>query len=552
MNARMSHPPAHRKERDEPGTARRFKTHDQFFTVVDRATCHDLSAKGNLLVSRRRSRMCILSACGVRPRRHESHGDQGSKPKTESTRTVKETVHACGSVARNSSCVMSSARSGVIYLAHCFGSAVRRTSVLALLVCGIVPQCVAAKLNLFHITGTYLTHNARVLQALTRKTPGTYWIDGRQMTIQKGTQICWHGAPLKFGRVLNNDGQPVPRLKPTSPCETAQRGGALGQGAWLQYVAILKYHRNCFKPLVATCIDIWKSESMRNPPGGQSRVPRERPEPARQALCASASPHELRYPNEGPIDVICDAKVNSYVENVFSAMLKPSASTPDVPIAKQEVPSFYVVRPFRVKHDYDFEAIDGSLAHGDLNYITWYENPHAHSTVREIVYAQDASVLIPDTALARLNNEAQFAALLPYSLAAEDQDIIGRLFRVQRFTVSMWSRKKNGGNNLLYMWEFISNLNRHVLLIGIRQMYLAGYNIRYAPLAWDVEQGKQIKGPVDEPHKNMPWYAVYGFNAISQLYPNVDYSKLKRGEREYAQFLDELRKADPQVFEQSK
>ena len=42
MNARMSHPPAHRKERDEQGTARRFKTHDQFFTVVDRATCHSL------------------------------------------------------------------------------------------------------------------------------------------------------------------------------------------------------------------------------------------------------------------------------------------------------------------------------------------------------------------------------------------------------------------------------------------------------------------------------------------------------------------------------
>ncbi len=46
----------------------------------------------------------------------------------------------------------------------------------------------------------------------------------------------------------------------------------------------------------------------------------------------------------------------------------------------------------------------------------------------------------------------------------------------------------------------------------------------------------------------MPWYATYGFNYISQLYPDVDYSKLKRGEKEYAQFLDELRRADPEAF----
>jgi hypothetical protein len=39
MHARMRRPPAHRKQRDERGTAR-LNTHEQFFTVVDRATCH--------------------------------------------------------------------------------------------------------------------------------------------------------------------------------------------------------------------------------------------------------------------------------------------------------------------------------------------------------------------------------------------------------------------------------------------------------------------------------------------------------------------------------
>ena len=40
MDARMSHPPAHRKER---GTAQHLKTHEQYFTVVDRATCQHAS-----------------------------------------------------------------------------------------------------------------------------------------------------------------------------------------------------------------------------------------------------------------------------------------------------------------------------------------------------------------------------------------------------------------------------------------------------------------------------------------------------------------------------
>ena len=478
--------------------------------------------------------------------------DQVSVWKRDSARAIGKPVHEPGSVARNGSYVISLARSRVIGLADCFVRSVPRTSVLALLVCGIVPNCAAAKLNLFHIMGIYLTHDTRVLQALARNTPGTYWIDGSLMTISKETQICWHDAPLNFGRVLNEDGQPIPRLKATSPCETVSRGGALRQGAWLQYLAILKYHHNVFKPVIATRIDVWNSEYKSQPPPSQSDVPTEVPRPAWQALCASASPHELRYPNEGPIDVMCDAKVNSYVENIFSDLLKQSATTPGAPIAIQEIPTFYVVRPFQVKHKYDFEAIDGSLASGDLNYITWYENPHTHSTIREIVYASDGSVLIPDTALVSLNNEAQFAALLSYSLAAEDQDMIRRMFRVQRFKVRRWSSKENGGNNSLYMWEFISNLNRHVLLIGIRQMYLAGYDIRYAPFAWTVEQGKQIHGPADQPNKHMPWYASYAFDYISKYYSDVDYSKLKRGEQEYAQFLDELRKADPAAFEQSK
>ncbi|MGC9200269.1 MAG: hypothetical protein ACP5E5_15400 [Acidobacteriaceae bacterium] len=423
-----------------------------------------------------------------------------------------------------------------------------RSAVLVLLACVVLPPCVAAKLHQHRITGVYLTHDGQVIQTLARRTPGIYWIDGYSMTVTKQTQTCWHDAPLKFGPVLNKDGRPIPRLTVKSPCESTPPVN-LKKSVWLQYQGIQKYRIHPLSHMFylrmdipATRIDIWNGDNGDE----QSQTA---PTQTWRTLCASASPHELRYPNEGPINVVCDTRVNSYVENVFSSLLKPSAITPDAPIAKQETPSFYVVEPFQVEHNYDFEAMDGSTGYFDLaSNQSWYKNPHAHSTVREIVFASDGTMLIPDIALAHLKNEAELAALLSYSLAAENQEIIAHFFQVQRFKGKPWSTNKGGANNLIYTGNYLLHINEQVLRLGIRQMYLAGYDIRYAPFAWSVEQGKRIKGSVDEPNKHMPWYAAYAFNAINQLYPNVDYSKLKRGEKEYQQFLQELRKADPGAF----
>ncbi|MHB2008017.1 MAG: hypothetical protein ACYCOX_08210, partial [Acidobacteriaceae bacterium] len=406
-----------------------------------------------------------------------------------------------------------------------------------------MPQCIAAKLRQHNTAGVYLTHDSQVIHLLARRTPGTYWIDGYQMAISNQTQICWHDTPLQFGPILDRDGQSILKLKTTSPCESALPG-ALMRNAWLQYLGVQKYvgdyRLTPEMKVVASRVDIWRSENN----GNQMQAA---PKQTWRNLCASASPHELRYPNEGPINVVCDTKVNSYVENVLSSLLKPSAITPDAPIAKQETPSFYVVEPFEVRHNYDFEAIVGSAAICGLQgTLCTYQHPHAHSMVHKIVYAPDGTVLIADTALAHLKNEAEFAALLSYSLAATDQQLVGRLFRAQHFMGGRWS--SSGHRNGYWIWQFIWNVNEQVLRLGIRQMYLAGYDIRYAPFAWSVEQGKRIKGSVDEPNKHMPWYATYAFNAIDQLYPNVNYSKLKRGRAEYQQFLGELRQADPGAF----
>ena len=106
-------------------------------------------------------------------------------------------------------------------------------------------------------------------------------------------------------------------------------------------------------------------------------------------------------------------------------------------------------------------------------------------------------------------------------------------------------------HNDFNLCAFLTRQNEQSIRIGIRQMYLAGYDIREAPYAWAVAQGKPVSNPVidsKEPDKEIPWYAAYAFDYISKYYRDVDYSKLKRGEREYQQFLQELRKADPEAF----
>ena len=336
---------------------------------------------------------------------------------------------------------------------HFIGRRVRRTAVLVLFAIGVIPQGMAAKLRTHRITGVYLTHDEQVLQALARHTPGTHWIDGYKMTVSRQTRICWHDAPLQFGPILNRDGQPIPMLKATSPCESTPPV-VLGSSAWLQYLGVQKYNNDLWSTpemkVAATRIDVWNGESN----GKRRLAPQLAAKPAWQALCASASPHELHYPNEGPIDVVCDAKVNSYIGSVFSALLKPSALTSESSVREQEIPSFYVVKPFEVRHNYDFERIDRNEADCAGGYPCTYRYPHAHSTVREIVYAPDGTVLIPDTALAHLENEAECAALLSYSLAASDQRLIERLFRVQHFK-SNWFLSFWVAANRAYIYPFI-------------------------------------------------------------------------------------------------
>ena len=154
-----------------------------------------------------------------------------------------------------------------------------------------------------------------------------------------------------------------------------------------------------------------------------------------------------------------------------------------------------------------------------------------------VVSLPNGLIVVPSRTLANAKCNAQLASLLSYAVTAilQQNDFQAR---------PGIGRSADGA--VVAMAQYQSTMR-----IGIRQMYLAGYDIREAPFAWAVAQGKPVNNPVinsKNPDKEIPWYAAYAFNYISQYYKDVDYSKLKRGEAEYQEFLKELYKADPSLL----
>jgi hypothetical protein len=194
---------------------------------------------------------------------------------------------------------------------------------------------------------------------------------------------------------------------------------------------------------------------------------------------------------------------------------------------------FYVIQSERFTSEDEMSEIDGPmlLSRQDLN--------HA------IVALPNGVILLSDYVLTRIANEAQLASILSYAVTVvlQKQSYISHNSRPG----SMW--EPNGENTSRFLFPL--SRNEQSLRIGIRQMYLAGYDIREAPFAWAATQGSPVNNPaVDSlhPDKGIPWYAAYAFDYISKYYAEANYNKLKRGEKEYAQFLDELRHADPGAF----
>ena len=242
-------------------------------------------------------------------------------------------------------------------------------------------------------------------------------------------------------------------------------------------------------------------------------------------------PGSIEYKYGGPIQIVPNRDIQEYVSRL-GIML--------VPKYQREMPTsdptkvnfqFYVVHPFVNVPKNHFVSVDGNLPrHYSSAYR--YNAPKPYASVTSVITVPDGKILVSDVALAHMQNQDQVVSLLSYAIT------------------SILQKQANiacAGD----IYDCLRDEDEQLLRIGIRQMYLAGYDIREAPYAWAVAQGKPVNNPVinsRHPDKEIPWYAAYAFNYISQYYKDVDYSKLKRGEAEYQQFLQELRKADPEAF----
>jgi hypothetical protein len=259
----------------------------------------------------------------------------------------------------------------------------------------------------------------------------------------------------------------------------------------------------------------------------------------------------IKFNDEAAIKVIANRFIQDFVGQL-AERLAPSSEN-GLPTQDQLQPKFrvYVVRPFVPKNSDLFFDINGDKPKFGLfsGQHLRYDAPKPGTMVRDIIAMPNGVILIPDVALANLKNQAQLTALLAYAITSIRQK---EAYRAWPIITSPRARRAIAFNSdPVFVRAFGEWQTQQVLRIGIRKMYLAGYDIREAPYAWAVAEGKPVNNPVinsKDPDKEIPWYAAYAFNYISQNYRDVDYSKLKRGEKEYQQFLQELRKADPQAF----
>ena len=261
-------------------------------------------------------------------------------------------------------------------------------------------------------------------------------------------------------------------------------------------------------------------------------------------------PGTIQYQGAAPIMILPDKVIQDWVSSLGNALIPAcQKNLPDTNPTKINF-RFYVVHAFPARlgryfvETGSFESgsfmPENQMLYWDRWSGTFYNKPLVNAMVHNIVAAPDGTVLIPDGVLVELQNSAQLATFLSTAITSVVQRQIYHTFLLRNH----YSQFINPFPVEVGAWE-----NEQALRIGIRQMYLAGYDIREAPYAWAVGRDEAAHNPIKlgRPFKGHLWYAAYAFNYISHYYSDVDYSKLKRGEHEYQQFLQELYKADPSL-----
>ncbi len=358
------------------------------------------------------------------------------------------------------------------------------------------------------------------------------WVSGRLLKVTPQTRMVALPSDTTVGFSVHRFVLTVRgKVNPASP-ERAFSSSFIRPNTWVIYRAAASQHGGA----AASKLWLWPNRTS----VAEARYLKQFPTRI-GAGAASAFPSSIQLKHGPAIDVLSDRSVQAWVSSIGSALVPQyQRNLPDSDATKIHF-QFYVVRSYRAPFRSGLIDINGVLPVLGSSGGADYHNPAIFTQVRDVISLPSGIVLVPDRVLVSLQNKAQLAALLSCSITSVLQKrayLARHHSRTRGYFPTLWLR-----------------LNEQTLRIGIRQMYLAGYDIREAPYAWAVAEGKPADNPVIDsryPTRAIPWYAIYAFNYIRQYYSKADFSKLKRGEAEYAQLLDELRKADPEAFEQKK
>jgi hypothetical protein len=270
---------------------------------------------------------------------------------------------------------------------------------------------------------------------------------------------------------------------------------------------------------------------------------------------------KVEFSSAPAISIVADANVQQWVSALGESLVPECWRAAQCSLGAGRQLRFLVVREFpaRLGTYFVVEGLDlpvDQLLRWSRKSRGLYVRPRPGSMVKQVVVVPDGTILVPDSALANLRNKAQLAASLSFAITSVVQH--------HAYHMSHHYLKPERDSQLdvivlpYKLWEY-----GQLVRLGVRQMYLAGFDIREAPSS--IASGSTARNPLvdfkscdavigmykpvaSSRANGLALFPTYAFNYISQYYSNVDYSKLKRGRAEYATFLKELRKADPDAF----
>ena len=202
----------------------------------------------------------------------------------------------------------------------------------------------------------------------------------------------------------------------------------------------------------------------------------------------------IRYKYGDPIQIVPDRGIQEYVRRVgmelIPAFQKAMIQSNPAKIDFQ----FYVVHSFSSLRKNGFIQIDGAKTL-PMNWrgsnwrglVSPFVIPTDNSQVDRIVEMPDGVILIPDIALSMFHNKAQLA----FALSIAVQSIVQR----QEY-IAVGAMQFGSPDEAMPPAGISYMETMQALRLGIRQMYLAGYDIREAPFAWKYERGEQVNNPV--------------------------------------------------------